>query len=422
MFREHVFVIAMDGSVIEHENFTNTITDIAVLRSLNINVVLVHGIGSQLRGEAERRAIPIGDAYGEGVTDAATLAIAKETAGIVTQTIVEALSHSGLKTATTNAVRATETGVIRGVDQCFTGKVDKLDAALLRNLLAQDIVPLLTPILCNREGRSLRVNSDLLAAETAIALGASKLIFLTPFPGLVIDGRVTVNIPLHELSALFREKRSHSIEERLRSKAAHAIRALENGVARAHILDGSIVGGLLTEIFDKVGLGTMIHANDYEKIRPARKKDAQAVYNLAKQGARNDALAQRTRTCVEQHIEDYFVYEIDESVIGCACLLRYADKRTQEVASLYVHSFYHGRGVGKKLVEYAEMKAAQNGATRLFALTTQSHAFFRNVCGFTDGSFDDLPATRRDDARASGRNSRVLLKKLRRISTGGKLV
>jgi amino-acid N-acetyltransferase len=413
MFRDHIFVIAMDGSIIEHENFANTITDIAVLRSLNIKVVLVHGIGEQLRQLSEQRHARPSDVYGEGVTDAATLALARETTGVVSQSIIEALTHAGLKTAVTNTVRATQVGVIRGTDQQFTGKVDKMDTSLLKKLLEQDIIPLLTPILCDREGHSLRVNSDLLAAESAIALGASKLIFLTASPGLMIDGRVKVNIPLEELTAFFREKRSHSIAERLRSKALHAIRALENGVARSHILDGRVTGGLLTEIFDKVGLGTMIHANDYEQIRPARKKDAQAIYNITKQGVRNETLVQRTRAHIEQHIEEYFVYEIDDSVIGCACL-RPSDKRRMEVGSVYVQPFYHGRGVGQKLVEYAALKAAESGATHLFALTTQSHAFFHDVCGFQDGTLDDLSAQRRESLISSGRNSRVLFKILHR--------
>ena len=417
MFREHIFVIAMDGSVIEHENLQNTITDIAVLRSLNIKVVLVHGIAKQLSDAATRRGITPSDIWGEGVTDTPTFALARETTGTVTQTLIEALSHAGLKTAITNAVRATEVGVIQGHDQQLTGKVDKIDTGLFRHLLDQEIIPVVTPIQCNREGRSLRLNSDQLAAELAIALGASKLIFLTPYPGLIIDGTVTVNIPLNVLVALFSKKTVHCIEERLRSKATCAIRALKNGTARAHILDGRVTGGLLTEIFDKVGLGTMIHANDYEQIRPARKKDAQVIYNITKQGARKETLVQRTRAHIEQHIEEYYVYEIDESVIGCACLRRYANRRVLEVGSVYVQSFYLGRGVGRKLVEYAEMRATQLGAEQLIALTTQSLAFFRDVCGFKEGTLDNLPLQRRAEVKDNGRNSRVLFKCLKKTQS-----
>jgi amino-acid N-acetyltransferase len=423
MFREHVFVIALDGGVIEHENFPNLITDIAVLRSLNIKVVIVHGIGRQIITAAARKKArgvtdrsqehaELKDFYGEGVTDAAMLAVARETAGVVTQTLVEALSRAGLRTAVTNVVRATEVGIIRGHDQQFTGKVEKIDAPLLRELLEHGVVPIFPPILCNREGQPLRINSDLLAAELAIALAASKLIFLTSHPGLVINGKVAVNIPLKELAALFRKRRGAGIEERLRSKAAHAVRVLECGTGRAHILDGRVNGGLLTEIFDKVGTGTMIHADDYEQIRTARKKDAQAIYNFTRQGMRTETLLQRTHANIEQRIEDYFVYEIDESVIACAALRRYADAEAVEVGSVFVQPSYHGRGIGKKLVEYAEAKAAEAGFKKIFALTTQSYRFFRDICAFADATIEDLPPERQAAATTSGRNARVLVKDL----------
>ncbi|MDR3228569.1 MAG: amino-acid N-acetyltransferase [Puniceicoccales bacterium] len=422
MFREHIFVIAIDGSVIGHENFPNLITDIAVLRSLNIKVVIVHGIGRQMLAADTRQKTQgfkwtetkpaLKDFYGEGVTCATMLRLAREAAGVVTQTVVEALSRAGLKTAITNAVRATAVGILGGRDQQFTGKVEKIDTALIKSLLEQGVVPVFTPIQCNREGCSLRINSDLLAAELAIALGASKLIFLTSHSGLRIGGKIAVNIPLKKLAALFRDERGGGIASRLRSKAAHAVRVLECGTGRAHILDGSVNGGLLTEIFDKVGTGTMIHADDYEQIRPARKKDAQAIYNFTKQGTRTETLLHRTHTHIEQHIEDYFVYEIDESVIACAAFRYYAGTSVAEVCSVYVQPSYHGRGIGKKLVEYATAKAAENGLRRLFALTTQSRPFFRDICGFADATLEDLPPERLESARASGRNARVLVKDL----------
>jgi amino-acid N-acetyltransferase len=171
----------------------------------------------------------------------------------------------------------------------------------------------------------------------------------------------------------------------------------------------------LTEIFDKVGLGTMVHANDYDRIRQAKKKDAQALYNLAKHGAKSEALVLRTRQQIEQSIADFFVYEIDDSIIGCAALRAYPDGKAMELGALYVQPFYHGRGVGKKLVEYAKRRAKDRGAKKLLALTTQTSGFFQSSCGFVEASLKDLPAVRRQELSTSGRNSHVLqfpLKKL----------
>lgn len=412
MFREHIFVIALDGSIVEHENFQNLVTDIAVLRSLNISVVIVHGIGKQLRDMASRQRVKLTDVYGEGVTDAETMEVAREASGIVSQAIIEGLTHANLKCAITNAVRATQVGVIGGVDQLLTGKVEKIDTPLLKSLLAQGVIPLVTPILCDRDGNSLRVNSDAVAAELAIELGASKLIYLTPFPGLILDGKLQVNLSLSAIEKAL-QKKSVEIEARLRGKAQFAVRALNNGTQRAHILDGRTNGGLLAEIFDKVGTGSMIHANDYDCIRPAKKKDAQFIYSITKNAVKNRSLVKRSRHLIESHTEDYFVYEIDESIIGCACLRRFEDAPgTAELCSVYVQPFYQDRGVGKKLVAYAEHHARERGVKTLITCTTQTYGFFKSVCGFADAPDEILPPSRRTELSENGRNSKALFKTL----------
>lgn len=412
MFRDHTFVVALDGSIVGHENFQNLVTDIAVLRSLNINVVLVHGIGKQLRDAAARRRVKLSDVYGEGVTDAGTMAIAREVSGSVSQAIIEGLTHANLKCAITNAVRATQIGVIEGEDRLLTGKVEKIETPLLKSLLAQGIIPLVTPILCDRDGNSLRVNSDSLAADIAVGLGASKLIYLTPFAGLEIDGKLEVNLSLSALEKALQRKDAQ-IEERLRGKALFAVRALNNGTQRAHILDGRTNGGLLAEIFDKVGTGSMIHANDYDCIRPARRRDAHFIYSITKNAVRDKSLVRRSRKRIEESTDDYFVYEIDESIIGCACLRRFADApATAELCSVYVQPFYRDRGVGKKLVAYADNRARELGMKTLITFTTQTYGFFKSVCGFEDAPDACIPPSRLEELSANGRNSKALFKTL----------
>lgn len=410
-FRGHSFVIALDGSIVADENFSNVITDIAVLRSLNIKIVLVHGCGKQLRALAKERNAELSDVYGDGVTNPTTLTLATEASALVTQKIAEALTQAGLRYATTNAVRATKLGIIGGVDHGATGKVDKIDLDLFNTLLDREITPLVTPMVFDREGHALRASSDQLAAEIAAQLKASKLIYLTPFEGLMIDEKGVQNIPVEELRKRVSGKKT-SVEPRLLSKARHAIHALDHEVERAHILDGRVFGGLLTEIFDKVGIGTMIHANEYQRIRPARKKDAQAIHNITRTGARTDALRAKSRLAIESEIENFFVYEIDDSIIGCAALTAYPRSKTLELGSVYVHTFYEGRGVGRKLVEYAEHTARKRKANKLVALSTQTFDFFTRSCGFDEGSLADLPAPKKKDYQSNGRNARILVKTL----------
>jgi amino-acid N-acetyltransferase len=226
---------------------------------------------------------------------------------------------------------------------------------------------------------------------------------------------VQLNLPEDELKRLLADKNA-KLDPRIRSKAVQAAKALDNDVPRAHILDGRVFGCLLTEIFDKVGLGTMVHANDYDRIRQAKKKDAQALYNLAKHGAKTDALVARTRQQIEQTFAEFYVYEIDDSIIGCAALRPYPDGKTMELGAVYVQPFYHGRGVGRKLVEFAKRQAKKLGAKKLVALTTQTQGFFQSACGFVPGTQADLSAERRKSLKASGRNSQVLAFPLSRLS------
>ncbi|MCR5183194.1 MAG: amino-acid N-acetyltransferase [Opitutales bacterium] len=412
MFREHTFVIAIDGSIVAGDNFENLVLDIAVLRSLNINVVIVHGIGLQLREMAAARGLKLSDVYGEGRTDEETMKLAREAVGLVSQRIVEGMTHANLKCAITNAIRATQIGVIGGVDMLLTGKVEKIDVALFKSLLAQDIIPVVTPILCDRDGVSLRVNSDSVAADLAVAIGASKLIYLSPYNGLEIDGDLKINLNLQDVKQVLKSK-SVKMEERVRGKAQFAVAALEQGIVRAHILDGRRNGGLLAEIFDKVGTGTMIHANEYDRIRPAKKKDAAAIYAITKNAVRNQSLVSRKLCHIEEHWEDYFVYEIDGTIIGCACLRKFEDMpETLELCSVYVQPFYQNRGVGRKLIAFSEMQARERGARSLLIFTTQTYGFFHSVCKFVDAESSDLPPSRLAEVKSNGRNSKALVKRL----------
>lgn len=407
MFREQIFVIAVDGSLVAHENFQNVLLDIAVLRSLNIKIVLVHGAGLQLRRLAETRGVIITNPHGEGATDADTLELATEASAKVTLSIMQGLSRNSLRCATCNGVRSTEVGVVKGIDQLNSGKVDKLDIALFNQLLDSNTIPVATPIAFNRDGDSLRLNSDHLAAELASKLNASKLIYMTTQDGLVIDDAPLTNLPVGELEG-FLEQQSDTIPERLLSKVQHAVIAIHAGTPRAHILDGRLFGALLNEIFDKVGIGTMVYSNDYQSIRPAIKADAYAIYNITRNGVRSATLRDRSQASIEAEIKNFLVYEIDGSIVACVNLHSYDDGKILEVGSVYVQPFYQNKGVGRKMVEYACAEAKRRKASRVIALTTQSTNFFVKVCDFAEGCLNDLPTTRREEYTANGRNSKIL--------------
>jgi len=407
MFRDQVFVLALDGSLVAHENFQNVLLDIAVLRSLNIRIVLVHGIGQQLNALAEEKSVAISNAHGEGLTDAATLELATRASAVVSLEIMQGLTRNGLRCATCNGVRGKETGIVKGVDQQNSGVVDKLDITLFTRLLDGHTIPVVTPIAFSREGRPLRLNSDHLAAELAAQLSASKLIFLTTQEGIRIDGLPLTNIPVRELDDLL-GRSSLEIPERLLSKAQHAVKAIDAGVPRAHLLDGRVFGALLNEIFDKVGIGTMVYSNEYASIRPAVKADAYSIYNITRGGVRRETLRDRSQPSIEALIENFLVYEIDGSIVACVALQAYEEGGVFEIGSVYVQPFYQNKGVGRRMVEYACAEARKRGAKRVIAMTTQATNFFIKVCGFAEGDSSILPEERRRDYLANGRNSKVL--------------
>lgn len=411
-FQGQIFIIAVDGSIIADENFSNLLVDIAVLRSLGIKVVLVHGIGQQIQELAALRNVTISDAFGTGVTDAPTLDLAIRSASRVSHLILEGLTQNNLKAVITNSVRALPLGIIKGVDHQFTGKVERIDKDFLNTLINDQVVPLVTPLAFGPDGRTLRVNSDLLAAELAEALHATKVIYLTPQAGLEIDGELHRQVAVGTLRQVLEEHPDH-ISEISRSKATNAVRAIDTGTPRVHLVDGRIFDGLLNEIFSNEGVGTLIYGNDYQQIRKATRRDVRFIYSLTRAAVKREELLHRTQQAIEKNIDQFYVFEIDENIIACVTLILYPGKPVlAELGSLYVLPFYHNRGIGKKMVEYACMMAKERGAAQIIALSTQSFGFFTNTCGFEEADKSVLPEARLKLYDESGRNAKVLLKVL----------
>jgi amino-acid N-acetyltransferase len=411
-FQGQIFIIAIDGAIVADDNFGNLLVDIAVLRSLAIKVVLVHGISHQIKELSAARNITITNSDGTGITDAATLDLAIRASSRVSHALVEGLTQNALKCATTNAVRALPMGILRGVDQQFTGKVERIDKDFLTDLIDRQAVPVVSPIAFGPDGKSLRVNSDLLAAELAEALQATKVIYLAPAAGLEIDGDVRREIAVDALRTLLQDEPKRIDKESI-SKATHAIKAIETGTPRVHILDGRVFDGLLNEIFSNEGVGSLVYGNDYAQIRKARKSDVRMIYNLTRSAVRREELIHRSQQAIEKNIDQFFVFEIDENIIACVTLYFYPDQpHVAEVGSLYVMPFYHNRGIGKKMVDYACLVAKERGATTIIALSTQSFGFFTNVLGFEESTKEILPEARLKLYEESGRNAKVLVKQL----------
>jgi amino-acid N-acetyltransferase len=418
-FRDRVFVVALDGAVVEHENFRNLLLDIALLRSLSIQVALVHGAAHQIRRLAKLTGQTPSNDDGSGVTDDATLQLALTAANRVSHELLEGLSAADLRGAVSNALVAHPAGILGGVDYQHSGRVERVDVALLLALLERDIVPVLPPIGCDGEGRSYRLNSDTVAVEVARALQAVKLIYLTTFEGVRVraaadggpEAELLRQLSVEEAEALLKGRRGE-LPGPLSSKLEQGVRAARGGVERVHIIDGRVEEGLLAEVFSNEGIGTLIHANEYQSIRRAHKRDVRSIYGLIQQGVANDELVRRTRAEIERQVDDFFVFEVDRNPVACAAVHLYPEQKKAELACVCVDPRYENQGIGGKLMQYAEAQARGLGAAELFCLSTQAFNYFQQKGGFGLGSPDDLPPGRRERYDKSGRRSLVLVKKL----------
>ncbi len=417
-YREKLFVIALDGAMVENDNFRNLLLDIALLRSLRIGVVLTHGAGHQVRRLAKQTGTQASNYDGTGITDEATMELALSAATRVTHKILEQLSANDLRGSSGNALVAHPAGILQGIDYQFTGRVERVDTKPLQAMLDNDIIPVLAPLGYDGEGQTYRLNSDAVAVAVAVALRAVKLIYLTSEAGIALSPqegetqtRLIRQMTLEEAEFLYRNRQAEIVPTVV-SKLRHAIRAARDGVPRIHVIDGRVEEGLLGEVFSHEGIGTLIHANEYQAIRPAQKKDAPDIYTLIKSSMENEEIRHRTLEQLEEVIEDFYIFEIDQSPAGCVALHHFPEANKAELACLCVHTRYENQRIGGRLVHFIENRAREMGIRELFCLSTQAFNYFVQKGGFHRGTPDDLPPSRREIYDKSGRKSLVLVKSL----------
>jgi amino-acid N-acetyltransferase len=420
-FREKIFVIAVDGEVAASPNFSNVLLDLAVLRSLSVRIVLVHGAAHQIGQLALDRGVRASNTDGTGITDEPTLKVALDAATTLMNDIMQGLTSVDLRAAYANVVIAHPAGILSGVDQQHTGRVERVDTQLLQMLLNEGVIPVIPPIGFDGEGHTFRVNSDAIAVEVAESLRAMKVIFLGANDGVTLGGQLIQQLSIAEAEE-FAKKRRGQIEAGMVSKLEHAARACRNGVPRVHLLNGYMDEALLAEVFSTEGVGTMVYGNDYQQIRRVLKKDVRALLHLIKNSVDHAELVKRTRADLLAQLDDYWALEVDRQLVACVAVHVYPESAKAELACLYVSKKHEGQGYGRKLMAFAEQLAAQRGAKHIVALSTQAFNYFQQKGGYNEVSPDELPPERRKKYDASGRNSKVLQKPVVATATETPLV
>jgi amino-acid N-acetyltransferase len=287
-----------------------------------------------------------------------------------------------------------------------------VDTKALHLFLNEGIIPVVPPIGYDGEGKTFRVNSDAVALEVAEAMQAMKILYLSAYEGVVMDGELVGTLSIPEAEEFVKKNRgTGAVETGLLSKVDHAARACRaSHVPRVHLLNGLKDEALLSEIFSQEGIGTMVYSNEYQQIRRVYKKDVRAVMALIRQSVNSEELVKRTRADIVAHLEDYYVLEVDRNLVGCVALHIYPEQNMAELACLYVHKDHEGQGYGRKLMAYAEQVAVEKGIKQMMALSTQTFNYFQQKGGYTEATPDILPPERRKKYDASNRNSKVMVK------------
>ncbi|MCA9582733.1 MAG: amino-acid N-acetyltransferase, partial [Myxococcales bacterium] len=352
------------------------------------------------------------------ITDAGALSCVKEAVGSV-RVEIEALLSMGaanspmagsrIRVASGNFVIARPIGVVSGVDHLFAGDVRRIDAEGIRQRLDDGAVVLLSPLGCSITGEAFNVGSHEVAARTAMAIGADKLVGLLAGGGLVdASGETISELALAEAEALLQERRDLGDELRLQLRAAY--RAAEGGVPRAHVVGGAMKGSLLRELYTREGAGTLVSTKAIEGLRKATTADVPGILGLIRPLAEAGVLLDRSREILERDVERFFVIERDAMVLGCAALYAFAGTKDAEVACLAVHPSYRRDGRGDELLEALERQAEALGVARLFVLTTQTAHWFQER-GYGPSSIDEMPQERRE-RYVPERGSKVFVKNL----------
>ncbi len=396
--RNKTFVVSFGGEAVLADDFDHHVHDFALLNSLGIRLVLVHGIRPQIDQRLNKLDSAPQFSKNLRITDDLALQCVKEAAGLV-RVEIEALLSLGLanspmagakiKVASGNFVTAKPLGVIDGVDYCHTGEVRRIDSVAIHQQLDQDNVVLISPVGYSPSGEVFNLSAEQVATAVAIALQAEKLILLTeqsccdPAHGTQIQQMTTT-----EAAAFLMQH--PELDDAISMPLKAAMQSCQAGVARVHLINRTQDGALLLELFSRDGVGTLISSTPFEELRPATLADIGGILELIKPLEQQGILAKRSREKIEMEIADYIVIERDGLIIGCTALHPNPQGQFGAIACVAVHADYQRSTRGNRMLDYVYRKARQLGLKRLFVLSTQTMHWFIER-GFLPGDVDSLP-------------------------------
>lgn len=412
--RHRTFVLMLPGACLQDDNFYYIVNDIALLNSLGVRLVLVHGARPQIDAHLQQQQLTSSFNRGLRITEVKHLSAVNQAVG-QSRVELEAALSAGLpnsplqgahiKTVSGNFVTAMPIGVIDGIDHQHTGKVRRIDGAAIRQALDKGAVVLTSCLGYSLTGEIFNLSYTEVAAQIAIELHADKLVAFADGDGVVNDqGEVQYELNLRDCEKLLTtDTKNPDI-----LKACY--QACVRNVPRAHVIDYHINGALLSELFSRDGTGTMIYSDNYETLRQASIEDVGGILELLEPLEEAGVLVRRSRELLETEITKFRIIEMDGTVIACAALYPY-DNSSAEIACVAVQEKYRDQGRAASLLKALEKDAKKLSINSLFVLTTQTAHWFIEQ-GFKAGDIEQLPAQKKQLYNFQ-RNSKIFVKDLK---------
>lgn len=401
-FRGKTFVIAFGGEVVADESFLGIVHDLNLLHSLGIRLVVVHGMRPQIEAILAQQHLPSRYHAGLRITDAETMDCVLEAAGQV-RSRIEAMLSLGManspmagaynRVSSGNYITAKPMGVVDGIDMQLTGEVRRIDTEAIRQRLDDGDIVLISPLGYSPTGELFNLALEEVAMQVSVRLTAQKLVFLIDNDG-VRNGRKRLLTDLSTRDAEALLAKDKHLAEDVRHYLPCAVRACDNGVARAHFLSRHMDGALLLEFFTRDGVGTMISSAPLAHLRNATIDDVQGLLQIIGPLEEQGVLVRRSRERLEAEIERFVVAEYDNQIIGCAALYAFPEERVGELAALAVHPDFRREGYGEALMQEIEARARKHRLGALFVLTTRTAGWFLER-GFRPVAVSDLPKEKR---------------------------
>jgi acetylglutamate kinase len=290
MYKNKVFVIKAGGAVFSDEISTRgLIEQVAILHQVGIKTVLVHGGGPQLDSLQASLGIDTRMVNGRRVTDQKSIDVTSmvlnglintRILGICRELDIEAIGLSGVDAGLIRAHKRPPVPVSAGssetVDYGLVGDIDSVNTMVIEKLLADGLMPVVSPLSADSNGTLLNINADTVAAAIGGALAAEKLVLCTGAPGIlerVGDPRSVISFT--DIQGLKRLRDQGSLKDGMLPKALAIENAIRGGVRRVHVITYKSADSLLAEIFTNEGTGTLVVA-DLKALSPAEQQSAAA--------------------------------------------------------------------------------------------------------------------------------------------------